>query len=123
MSRLSIDTGPPAADVTEREGEAPQLPERAVDNGDGTITLTLIKPVSLTIKGADGKTREERYEALVFHELVGADMRKIMQAPEQRRVDAMLAAALRMPQVTAGALFDRMGRRDIEAATSVATFL
>lgn len=107
-----------------QEGEAgEELPERASRNEDGTIALTLRSPVTLTIRDAAGKTREQVYEELVFHPLFGADMRAISTAREDQRIDVLIARCLKISQATARALFDKLARKDAEDVVKVAGFL
>jgi hypothetical protein len=99
------------------------LPERAELMPDGSVRLKMLKPVALTIKGANGKTREETYSELVFNELSGADMRLIMQASDERKPIVGFARATGINMSVMGALFDKMGTRDINAASACISFL
>jgi hypothetical protein len=136
-----IETGKVEVDLTQDEqGAAPEaaseaviiedrpegkktLPERAQLLADGSVRLPLLKPVPLTIKGSNGKTREEVYSDLVFRELNGADMRMVMQASPERQPIVGFARATGISMAVMTALFDKMGTRDINAASACISFL
>lgn len=109
--------------VIDESSEAQALPERARRNDDGTITLSLRRPVVLAVRSASGKTTETTYDELVFHELFGADMRAVTNAKDDQRIDVLLSRALKTSQPVARALFDKLVRKDAEDAAAVASFL
>lgn len=98
------------------------LPERAIRNDDGTITLPLLRPVSLTIKTAAGQ-REETYDALTFREMTGLNLRMIAQAAPEKQTVVALAQATGIKQHRMDPLFDNMLARDVTAAAAVISFL
>lgn len=101
------------------EGLAGKLPPRAVLNDDGSVTLPLTKPVTLTIRKGD-KDTPETYTNLVFHELTGADMRLVTQEKDEMKQTVMtLARSTRMSSVRMNVLFDRLSQRDIKGATDI----
>ena len=101
------------------EGLAGKLPPRAVLNDDGSVTLALIKPVTLTIRKGD-KEHQETYKELVFHELSGLDMRVVTQEKDEMKQTVMtLARSTKMPSVRMNVLFDRLSQRDIKGATDI----
>lgn len=120
------DAGAPVAGVVvdddAAETKKATLPERAVRNDDGTITLPLIKPVTLTIKNAGGQ-REETYSALTFREMTGLNLRMIAQAPPEKQTVVALAQATGIKQHRMDPLFDNMLARDVTAAAAVISFL
>jgi uncharacterized protein YehS (DUF1456 family) len=120
---VTIDMSGQAETVIDENAPAQDLPEGAIKNEDGTITLSLRKPVTLQVRGSDNKTAATTFAELIFHELVGADLRAISDARDSDRVDVMLSRALKIAKPVARALFDQMSRRDAEAAVQVATFL
>lgn len=96
-----------------------KLPARALLNDDGSVTLPLIKPVTLTIRKGE-KEHQETYKELVFHELSGLDMRLVTQEKDEMKQTVMtLARATRMPSVRMNVLFDRLSQRDIKGATDI----
>jgi hypothetical protein len=113
-----------AAVVIEDEGEdkKTKLPARAVRNDDGTITLPLLAPVTLTVKNARG-TKEERYAEIVFHELSGLDLRLVAQAPAEKQTIVAMARAAKISTQRMDALFDQLKAKDVTAATAVISFL
>jgi hypothetical protein len=99
-----------------------KLPKRAVLNEDGTVTLTLIKQVSITIR-KDGKDRQEAYTALTFHRLKGIDLRLIAEEPtEMKRSIMALARSTRTSSARMAALFDNLDQSDVEGATEVIAY-
>lgn len=110
--------------IEDEQGEPKKakLPERAVRNDDGTITLPLLKPVTLTIKNATG-TRQETIRELVFHEMEGIDLRLIAQAAPDMQTIVAMARATRTPSPRMNVLFDKMLGRDVTAAAAVISFL
>lgn len=115
-----------SAVVVEDEGaaDAPggQLPARAVLNDDGSVTLPLVKPVTLTIRKG-GSEQQEVYRELVFHELSGLDMRLAAQEKdEMKQTVVTLARSTRMTTVRMNVLFDRLNLRDIKGATDIVKY-
>lgn len=112
------------ADVVEpAEGEADDtegLPKHAVTLPDGRVRLPLLHPVTLRIKRGD-QVREERFEAITFRRLTGADMRAISAAGK----DGSIVTLQRSSDIAAlkfDRLFDRMDGADVFAATQVVGF-
>lgn len=104
------------------EEKAAKLPARAVRNEDGSVTLTLSAPVSLTVKTARGSS-EEVYAELTFHELTGKDLRQIAQAKAEMQTVVALACASRISSARMNALFDQLKAKDVTAAAAVISFL
>lgn len=106
----------------EAEDKKAKLPPQALRNADGTITLPLKRPVTLTIKNATGE-RKETVTELTFHEMSGIDLRLIAQAAPDMQTIVTMARATRMPTHRMSVLFDRMLGRDVTAAVAVVSFL
>jgi len=104
------------------EEKAAKLPARAVLNDDGTVTLTLLAPVTLTVKTGRGAS-EEVYAELTFHELTGKDLRQIAQAKADMQTVVALACATRISVPRMNALFDLLKQKDVTAAAAVISFL
>ncbi len=113
-----------AAVVVEDEGEekTTKLPARAIRNDDGTVTLPLLAPVTLTIKTGRGSS-DETYSELVFHEMTGADLRLIAQAKPEMQTIVALARATRISTPRMNGLFDLLKAKDVTAAAAVISFL
>jgi hypothetical protein len=121
------------ADITDPEAKAPavvdesieggKLPERAIQNEDGSITLPLIRAVTVAVRSASAKVTETVYAELTFHELLGVDMRAVMNAPKETQVDTLLARSLKVSVPVAKAIFDQLKKKDAEDAVSIASFL
>lgn len=109
--------------VAEREEKKAVLPARARHNGDGTITLPLLKPVTINIKGADQRVRSETYAELTFHELTGADLRATAQAKPDMQGITAFACSTKTPVSLMRAVFDAMSSRDVKAGSDILSFL
>lgn len=111
--------------VIEEDGEqakAGQLPARATLNDDGSVTLALVKPVTLTIRKGENE-KQETYAELTFRELTGADLRVVAQEKdEMKRTILTLARATGMSSVRMNVLFDRLAQRDVGGATAVISY-
>lgn len=104
------------------EEKAAKLPARAVRNDDGTVTLPLLAPVTLTVKTGRGAS-EEVYSELTFHELTGRDLRQIAQAKADMQTVVALACATRISVPRMNAMFDLLKQKDVTAAAAVISFL
>jgi len=104
--------------------ESNALPKGAVRNGDGTVTLKLLKAVELQIRDQSGRVRVESYETLTFNYLTGVDLRAIRAAKESEQNIVAFARATRMSLAVMNKLFDKMHVADINAGGEVmAAFL
>ncbi|MCV9907177.1 hypothetical protein OIV19_06030 [Brucella sp. HL-2] len=106
------------ADVVEDIAESDRLPDNAVQNADGSVTLTLFYPQTLTVKKGD-KVREENYEHLTFHRLNGADQRAIAAASDSMLNVVAFSRSTRISQAIMNVLFDKMDAADISAGAQV----
>jgi hypothetical protein len=95
------------------------LPARAIRNGDGSITLPLLFPVTLTVRSAQRGTRSEAYASLTLHPLVGADLRAVQAASKESQPVVMLARSARIREGVMNVLFDKMAGRDINDASDI----
>ncbi|MBI1321339.1 MAG: hypothetical protein GC168_20640 [Candidatus Hydrogenedens sp.] len=86
-------------------------------NPDGTVTLTLAYPVTVTLR-AKGEEREEVIAALDFRRATGADLKAI---GEQARDNPIAAANGLIARLTGQpvVVVDRMDGIDIEAASAI----
>ncbi|MGH3265175.1 MAG: hypothetical protein ACRDNS_24640, partial [Trebonia sp.] len=95
MSGISIDlTGGASSDAvlsaTSAADLAPldapmDLPERAELQPDGSVMLTLAYPATVAFRGAPGtEAKTETYAQLLLMRLLGADARKMLDAPDAR---------------------------------------
>jgi hypothetical protein len=95
------------------------IPRRAVRNADGTITLPLRYPVTLAIRSSRAGVRTEKYEALTFHRLTGADIRAVQSSSKDSQPIVMLAKSSRIRDAVMNVLFDKMDGGDIADASAV----
>jgi len=108
--------------VDEMPGD--KLPKGASRNDDGSVTLTLIKPVDVQIRDQSGKVRTDTYDSLTFHHLTGADLRAIRAAKAGDENIVAFARATRISEAVMNRLFDKMHIADINAGGEVmASFL
>ena len=107
-----------AADVIEDIDPGDRLPDNAVQNADGSVTLKLQYPQKLKIKKGEN-VREENYEQLTFHRLNGADQRAIASASDSMLNVVAFSRSTRISQAIMNALFDMMDAADISAGAQV----
>ena len=108
-----IDEGGTKATIVDEDGpETDKLPEHAIRNDDGSVTLPLIEPVSITTK-KDGKVRERIFETLTFHRLKGADIQAIAAASKESETVVTFARSTRIMQAVMNAVFEKMDAADI----------
>ncbi|MFG1466824.1 hypothetical protein V5F77_28885 [Xanthobacter sp. DSM 24535] len=109
----------PATVVDEDADLGEALPKRAVQNGDGTITLPLRHPVTLRVRSTQGGERTEEHKALTFHRLLGADLRAITSAATASQPVVLLARSARIREAIMNVVYDKMDGADIADATAV----
>ena len=123
VDAVIVDENAPVAviegDIIDEDADASdRLPDQAVLNADGTVTLTLRFARTLTTR-KDGKTRERRFETLLFHRLTGADQRAIGAARDDMMSVVAMAQSTKISQAVMNVLFDKMDAADINAAGQV----
>ena len=102
-----------AADIVDEDvNPLDKLPDHAIQNDDGSVTLALAFPKTL-LSRRDGKVRERKFEELTFHRLTGADQRAIASATEAMQSVVAFAQSTRLNQAVMNALFDKMDAADI----------
>lgn len=113
-----------AAGVVDEDADLGDLPKRAVRNGDGSVTLTLRFPVTITIRSAQHGSRQETYPALTFHRLTGADLRAIHAASEAAKEAVALARSTRIREQLMAGIYDLADAADLaDASTVITSFL
>ena len=117
-SVVVVEESAPGA-VVDEDAELPGgLPPRAIQNGDGTVTLPLRVSVSVRIK-KDGREREDTYAKFTFHRLVGADVRAIQSTAKDSQGAVMLARSAKIREPVMSVLFDKMDAADIMDASKI----
>lgn len=106
------------ADVIEDIDPNDRLPDRAIQNDNGSVTLPLLFPQTLTIKKA-GKVREQIFDKLTFHRLNGADQRAIAAASDEMLNVVAFSRSTRTSQAIMNVLYDKLDAADITAAAQV----
>lgn len=89
-----------------------RLPDHAIPNADGSVTLPLVEDVTVTTR-KDGKIRERKYADLTFHRLNGADMRAVSATSEEMQSVMTFARSTRIPVTVMSAIYDQMDMADI----------
>jgi hypothetical protein len=114
-------TGAAGSDVVDIKEDKDQddLPDHAVKNADGSITLPLLYPVVLKFRRPSGDIREESLAELVLHRLTGADMRAISSSNRDGLSTVAIARSARINEAKMNAWFDRMDGADTVAAGQV----
>lgn len=101
------------ADVVDEDiNPLDKLPDTAVRNANGTITLPLRYPVTIRSK-KDEKIRETRYADLTFHRLTGKDQRAIAAASDETQALVSFSQSTKINQAVMNALWDKMDLSDI----------
>lgn len=98
--------------------DIPVLPRGAVEQPDGSVTITLDRPVTIAFQNSRG-TRRETVSTLQFYRLTGKDLTEITNAAERVRERVAFALALRKNKAATNGIFDRMDAADIARASRV----
>jgi hypothetical protein len=117
---VDLDGGTSAThDIVDEDGDPrDRLPDRAVVNADGSVTLPLLYPQTLTTK-KDGKVRDKVFDALTFHRMRGADQMAISSVPEEKQISVAFARSTRIAQMVMDKLYEKMDLADITDAGRV----
>ncbi|MCD2176441.1 hypothetical protein [Rhizobium sp. C1] len=108
-----------ASRIIDEDGDPmDKLPEQAVQNEDGSVTLPLSETVTVTTR-KDGKVRDRVYSELVFHRLRGVDLRSINSTSAEMQTVMALARSTRITAPLMSAIYDQMDGADITAAAQV----
>ncbi len=106
-------TGKLDADVVDEDiNPLDKLPDIAVRNANGTVTLPLLYPVTIRSQ-KDGKIREKEYAELTFHRLTGKDQRAIATASDETQGMVSFSQSTKINQAVMNALWDKMDLGDI----------
>lgn len=95
-----------------------KLPDRAIQNDDGSVTLPLLYPQTL-VRKKDNKTSEERFESLTFHRLRGADQQRIASTSDEKQAAVAFSCSTRLSQVVMDKLYEKLDLEDISDAGRV----
>lgn len=118
------EEGAAAGDEVVREDASPadDLPKRARHNEDGSITLPLLRPVTLRVQRGGETIREEHYAEVTFHRMNGADLRAVSAASKDSGLAVLFARASRLNPAVAARLFDRLDAADAADASAIGGF-
>lgn len=110
---------PEGVEAVETEtDELKKLPRGAVLNEDGSVTLPLLYPRTVTVK-SQGGVREERFDFFTLHRLNGADYNAVRAASKETANVVLLARSLRKHNAIVKALYDKLDTADITRAGEV----
>lgn len=117
---VDLDGGTSATDdIVDEDGDPrDRLPDRAIINADGSVTLPLLYPQTLTTK-KDNKVSGKVFEALTFHRMRGADQMAISAVPEGKQISVAFARSTRIAQMVMDKLYEKMDLADITDAGRV----
>lgn len=104
--------------VDEDSNPLDRLPDHAIQNHDGSVTLPLMFPVEQRIR-RDGKERVENYTELTFHRLTGADQRAIAATSDVMMTVVAFSRTTRISQAIMNVLYDKLDAADISAGGQV----
>ncbi|MBB2685139.1 UNVERIFIED_ORG: hypothetical protein GGD47_002727 [Rhizobium etli] len=122
LDRPAAIDGKPEGDLIDEDtNPLDRLPEDAVRNSDGSVTLPLHYSVTLRTK-KDGAVKERVFAELIFHRLNGADQRAIAAAGDEHQIAVSFARSTRNNQAVMNALYDKMDLSDIARAGRVINF-
>ncbi|MGV1900655.1 hypothetical protein ACQZ6V_10230 [Agrobacterium sp. 22-3674b3] len=95
-----------------------KLPDRAIQNADGSVTLPLLYPQTL-VRKKDNKTNEELFESLTFHRLRGADQQRIASTSDEKQAAVAFSCSTRLSQMVMDKLYEKLDLEDISDAGRV----
>lgn len=107
--------------VNEDASELDRLPDQAILNADGTVTLSLVYPQVVSSR-KDNKIHHRDFKSLTFHRLNGGDQRAIAAASDQMQTVVAFSRSTRINQAVMNALFDKMDMADITNAGRVLNY-
>ncbi len=109
-----LDEDGSAETVVDEDGDlVGGIPRRATRNDDGSITLPLRHPVTISIRSAQRGIRQERFAELTFHRLTGADLNAVSAASKESQQSVILARSARMREAIMAGLYEKMDGADI----------
>ncbi len=117
----SADNDPEIVDEDADVSPEDRLPERCIQNSDGSVTLPFKYPVTLQIRkgGKTGKVRERKFTELRLYRLNGADRRVLSTAKEGMLVATAIARMARLSHSVANKLDEMMDLADTNAVGQV----
>jgi hypothetical protein len=104
---------PTAAPIDIDEGAEAILPKGAELNPDGSVTVRLLYPRSVTVKSGAGGVKVEAFEALTFHRLTGADLSAIRTTAAEHQQRVLFTRSSRVRSAVMGVLYDKLDAKDI----------
>lgn len=107
------------ADLDEAESDEKILPRGAVRNEDGSVTISLDYPKSISIRASTGAVRQETFSELTFHRLTGADLNAFRSTAPEHQTVMLFTRATRTKHTVMSALFAKLDTADITRCSKV----
>ena len=112
-------TGSQSLDIVDEDLDPrDRLPDRAIQNLDGSVTLPLLYP-QVIVRKKDGKTWEDEFKSLTFHRLRGADQQRIANSSSEKEVAVARSCSTRLSQMIMDKLYEKLDLEDITDAGRV----
>lgn len=120
VSAKIVDEGTSGrSDIVDEDADPrDRLPERAIQNADGSVTLPLLYP-QVVVRKKEGKTWDDEFATLTFHRLRGADQQRIANVSDEKQVAVALSCSTRIPQMVMDKLYEKLDLEDITDAGRV----
>ena len=100
------------------------LPDGAERNADGTVTLKLAYPVTLSYRAPGGpEVKQEHFASVHMRRLTGRDMRQVLAARGVRASQVAMACASGLSAAKMALLFGKMDASDNTAMQAVVGYL
>ena len=110
----TIETAAPArasAEVDEDDDKI--LPKGCERNADGSVTVRLLHPRSVTTRSGAGGVREERFDTLTFHRLTGADLNAVRATSPDTEQVVLFTRSSRVRSAVMQVLYPKLDAADI----------
>lgn len=99
------------------------LPAGCEKNEDGSVTVPLLFPRTITIR-SNGAVKEERWDRLTFHRLTGKDLNAVRSTSEENQSVVLFTRSTRLPSRIMTVLYEKLDGKDITRCGRVlGTFL
>lgn len=96
------------------------LPRGCEKNDDGSVTVHLDHPKSITIR-SNGSERVERHDRLTFHRLTGADLNAMRSTSADAQALVLFSRSTRIPHRVMSVLYAKLDGADIGRCDKVLT--
>lgn len=124
---VDLDDAKPETALALKKAEVDEddtiLPSGCERNEDGSVTVSLLFPRTITIR-SNGAVKEERYEQLTFHRLNGKDLNAVRSTSDENQSVVLFTRSSRLPSRIMTVLYEKLDGKDITRCGRVlGTFL